>query len=296
MQRVFALTLLAAFATAAYAETVTGPCAFTWNRVDDSRVKGYRFYINNAMTAENITSTQVSCEAAKLPKNKEVEVYVTAVGTPPAESAPSNKLRVTWSESTAISSPTGLSLVGQWQAQLSGSEAVVNLTTEGTIDWAHWGLSKPTDVNRKVGVAAQIGPLKSLDETAFNRFSEPQRPSFEWDNGTPQATAKTRSGVYLAGVNRGYLLTTPADTSTRTLVIYVGGWNTEGLLEARLSDGSATPYRVVLSPANDDPSRTDYDVRVAITYRAASAGQALTVNYSVKSGSGTLFFTAATLR
>jgi hypothetical protein len=36
------------------------------------------------------------------------------------------------------------------------SASTINLTTEGVIDWAHWGLGDPTAVNHKAGIASQI--------------------------------------------------------------------------------------------------------------------------------------------
>jgi hypothetical protein len=34
----------------------------------------------------------------------------------------------------------------------------------------------------------------------------------------------------------------PADLTSRTLLVYVGGWNSTGQLTATLSDGSAPTY------------------------------------------------------
>ncbi len=63
-----------------------------------------------------------------------------------------------------------------------------------------------------------------------------------------------------------------------------------------LSDGSAAPYSVALSPSDGNPLRDDYDVRLAITYQAASAGQTLNLRYEQTSAGGTVNFMAATLQ
>ncbi|QVL50304.1 MAG: hypothetical protein KFB96_07670 [Thiocapsa sp.] len=185
---------------------------------------------------------------------------------------------------------------GLLQTTLSATASPVNLTAEGTLDWVHWGRSTPTDVNRKAGAAAQIGTLTSIDGTGFGRFSNGGRPAYTWSDGTPTASATTNAGVALFGAGRGYALTVPADTEARTLVVYVGGWNSNSRLDVSLSDGSAAPYSVALSPSDGNPLRDDYDVRLAITYQAASAGQTLNLRYEQTSAGGTVNFMAATLQ
>ncbi|WP_213462605.1 GDSL-type esterase/lipase family protein [Thiocapsa sp.] len=200
------------------------------------------------------------------------------------------------SETVAVTVLPASGGTGQLQTTLSATASPVNLTAEGTLDWVHWGRSTPTDVNRKAGTAAQIGALTSFGGATVGRFNNTSRPAYSWSDGTPRVTATTYAGLQISGAGRGYTLTAPADTSVRTLVVYVGGWNTIGRLEASLTDGSAVPYSVTVSPLDDDPLRDDYDVRFAITYQAASAGQTLTLRYSVESGSGVLNFAAATLQ
>ncbi|QVL50302.1 MAG: PKD domain-containing protein [Thiocapsa sp.] len=187
-----------------------------------------------------------------------------------------------------------VSASGLLEAELSATSSSVNLTSEGMLDYAHWGRSTAADINRKAGVAAQIGALTSIDGARFGRFNNSARPAYTWSDGTPTASATTNAGVVLSGAGRGYALTVPADTDARTLVVYVGGWKSDARLDVSLSDGSAAPYSVKVSHL--DSLRDDYDTRLAITYQAASAGQTLNLRYVQTSSIGTLNFMGATLQ
>ena len=45
----------------------------------------------------------------------------------------------------------------------------VDLTAEGGLDWAHWGLSTATDFNHKSGVSPQISNITVMIRLALNR-------------------------------------------------------------------------------------------------------------------------------
>ena len=118
---------------------------------------------------------------------------------------------------------------------------------------------------------------------------------YTWTNGSPTATAtNTTTGIFVAGQNNGFRLTLPADTNLRTLKVYVGAWHTQGRMVAHLSDGSAVDY-VDTSLANT-ASPTSVGV-YTLAYRAASAGQTLTVTFTQDlSGGGNVTLQAATLQ
>jgi hypothetical protein len=63
-----------------------------------------------------------------------------------------------------------------------------------------------------------------------------------WIDGTQVASGSSISGVFIVGIGNGFRITVPADTTTRTLSVYVGGWSSTGKLTAHLSDGSAADY------------------------------------------------------
>src|SRR5262245_57012946 len=56
--------------------------------------------------------------------------------------------------STCFHSAKGAALEGAFAPVPDGSN--INLTAEGTADWAHWGLNGAGSFNRKQGVAPQI--------------------------------------------------------------------------------------------------------------------------------------------
>jgi hypothetical protein len=177
---------------------------------------------------------------------------------------------------------TGGSLTGSG----TNSNAAANLTAEGNADWVHWG---DASLNRKAGVTAQLSNYSVLG-TAATAYNNDPRP-LAWTDGTPTATAAANAnGVYVAGAQSGFLITAPADTSSRILTVHVGGWNSGGTLTAYLSDGSAANFVSTTSAVNGQ-----YDENYTLTYSAASAGQTLTVTWVMSSGTGNVTLNGAAL-
>ena len=183
--------------------------------------------------------------------------------------------------------------IGALTGSATASPGTVNLTTTGTADWIHWGLSGASSINRKVGVNPGIGNYTSLG-AAPARFEAPSgaRVGYSWSDGAPNASGNTRAGLFFNGIGNGATLELPADTTTRTLQLYVGGWTARAELRATLSDGSAAPYVAVI----DSPNGV-IDRQVTITYSAATAGQTLTVRYVLLDnyGIGNVTLSAAAL-
>ncbi len=171
--------------------------------------------------------------------------------------------------------------------------ANINLKTEGTTDWAHWGLNSAASYNRKNIASPQIGNFTPIGTTSVLRYTN-NGNSFTWTSGTPTASAaSTTTGVYLYNLGSGFQLTVPADTTPRTLKLYVGVWAAGGRLEAVLSDGSASPL-VDYSIISPNVRNGVY----ALNYRAASAGKNLVVRWTVNSNTnavGNVTLQAATL-
>jgi len=164
---------------------------------------------------------------------------------------------------------------GSQTGSLAASPAAVNLTGEGTTDWAHWGLVTNNSFNYKSGVARQVSNFTALGPNAVQRYSD-NYTSYSWTDGTPTlSTNGTTTGVFITGVTNGFRLTAPADTQTRQLRIYVGGYGTHAEFQAYLSDLSAQPYA---DRSISNIYGRDFVV-YAINYAAASADQQLIVNY-----------------
>ncbi len=165
-----------------------------------------------------------------------------------------------------------------------------SLTTEGNLDWLHFGLTTASSINRKSGVPARLTYAK-LNTDAFRFGNSPTlRPTHSWTDGSPTAASAGYSGgIYFPTTNSGYTITAPADTQTRTVKLHLGGWNSSGQVAVSLSDSSAPPVTLNLSGASV------YHNMVTITYNAASANQTLTVTHSMTNSGGNIALQSATL-
>ena len=196
---------------------------------------------------------------------------------------------------SGVATPANFSLtntpvlaVGSLAGSAVNSTAASNLTTEGSLDWRHWGDSS---LNHKSGVPAQLSNYTVVGTGNPASYGDDQR-LVSWTDGTPtSSSSNNRNGVYINGVGQGYTLTAPADTSTRTLILHVGGWSSGGTLTAQLSDGSAAAYQDVTTTSSGSFYRN-----YTLTYRAANAGQTLTVTWVMTSGPGNLTLNSAALQ
>lgn len=168
---------------------------------------------------------------------------------------------------------------------LSGSQTApptnINLTNEGNADWAHWGLTAANSFNYKNEVTRKISNYSVIGSGTVQRYSN--NPNlYSWNGGTPSASAaNTPTGVFMTGVNNGFQLTVPADTSPKTLKLFVGVWSAGGRLEATLSDGSAPNFIDTSLSNQTGTSNAVY----TINYQAGTNGQTLTIRWTV----GTVF-------
>jgi hypothetical protein len=181
------------------------------------------------------------------------------------------------------------SSTGALTGSLSDSTIVTNhnLTTEGTTDWALWGTGANTSlapVIRKSGGTA-ISNLTAIshgnDLRGLGQFGSISH-TFQWQNGTPTASASAvAAGIQhnngeggASGLNEGFSFTVPADTTTRRIRIYSTHHKSIGQVTAILSDNSAANFVAQASVYGENTSAV-----IEIVYRAASAGQTLTVEW-----------------
>jgi hypothetical protein len=215
------------------------------------------------------------------------EVFLGEVATPPFNFSWPNvshghyALTAIASDNTGTFScgrPVEVFVYGTGGAQTNSvttSPSSVDLTAEGTADWTHWGLTTNSSFDYKNLVSRKISNYSLIGNSSPIRYSD-NFTSFVWSDGTPTPqTAGTPTGLYVTGTGNGFSLTAPADTNSRTLRLYVGGYGVQGELQAYLSDLSAKPFA-------DTSVSNYYDsvyVVYTINYVAASAGQHLIVNY-----------------
>ncbi len=168
---------------------------------------------------------------------------------------------------------------GTGPAGLSGSvsvetgETTFNLTTEGTSDWIHWD----DKTNRKIG-GSQLGTLAVVDNQQLHTYTGGSR-TLSWTDGAPTLSATgNRSGLFVNGSGNGFTITAPADTTTRTVTVHVIAFAATKLtLSGHLSDNSGD-----YTDVQNSPGSTSYDY--TLSYRAASAGQTLTIKWILTTG------------
>ncbi len=166
-------------------------------------------------------------------------------------------------------------------AMLSGkfvrSTTGVNLSQQGTLDWAHWGLQNNNSFAHKQGVPQSISTYTHIGRNPVHHFNN-SPTKYSWTNGKPQRSVlATTTGVWTYGLHNGFQITVPADTTSRTLKLYVGVWRAQGVLKATISGSHATYNNTAL----ENISATSNGV-YTLTYAAASAGQKLTVAFTVQ--------------
>jgi hypothetical protein len=187
----------------------------------------------------------------------------------------------------AFTVTTGGSLAGS----MSIPQQVTQLSTEGTTDWAHWGLTSATDFNRKATGGSQISNFTVIGSRAVLRHTT-NPTGYSWNDGSPNPIiSNTITGVSLEGQNNGFRIVVPAGNTPQTLRVYVSGWNLQGRMVAHLSDGSAADY-VDTSMVTAQTWRAGV---YTLSYRAASAGQTLSVTFTQDTGAGIITLEAATL-
>jgi Big-like domain-containing protein len=165
---------------------------------------------------------------------------------------------------------------------LAGNTALppsdVDLAAEGTADWAHWGLISSNSFDHRACVPQQISNFTKLGANKPERYAD-NFTAYSWSDGTPIASTNgTKTGVFTYGLTNGFLLTVPADTSTRTLKVYVGLYGAQGDFQAYLSDFSAPAYTDMSLGSVFGNAYAVY----TLNYAAASAGQTLTIKYTPK--------------
>jgi hypothetical protein len=177
--------------------------------------------------------------------------------------------------------------------------AAVNLTTEGTLDWTHYGLSSASLTPSRKSGANVIGAATQLGGGTLARLTSGVPPK-TWTGGTPTASA-TNSTTGLSYntsspgvIGRGFQLVVPAlPNQLRQLKLYVGVTNTTGRLEASLNDGSG----LIATDTSVTNAAGTTNVVYTINFRASSASKNLTVKWTqnTTAATGRVSFQSATL-
>ena len=178
------------------------------------------------------------------------------------------------------------------QGAVAPAALIVNLSELGSTDWIHYGLKDATSFVRHQSGSERLTVARTADSAPIARHDD-NRTLFAWSNGHAPATGMAiKTGWSTGNSGKGFSFTAPADPVLRRLTVWVGGQDTQGILSARLSDGSAPAYR-------DDRIRIGAAKEVfayTLWYRTKQPGVKLTINYySERATNGKVSLQAAAL-
>jgi len=180
---------------------------------------------------------------------------------------------------TVSPSINGATLAGQ----IAIPPVVVDLTTEGATDWAHWGHTGSTITQKDDGLGAPVGMISDVSEIDPSNTVLPQTQftdnlvAFNWIDGVTTTTASDLfNGIFFnvtnadfsAGTQGFTLSVTPGDTNMHTLKLYFGTYHATTTLTATLNGSQS--FSGVISPIDEATSQSLH--RVAIFEFAAANG------------------------
>ena len=160
------------------------------------------------------------------------------------------------------------------------SPASVDLSA-GASDWVHWGSSIP---DRKAGINPEISDFKTLADGSAHSIDAASLGgvNYSWSSGVPtDSQIGTATQMKMQAFKNGFTLTIPADTTLRTLKLYLASGYGESTLRVSLSDGSAAPFVQAFSTPNNF-SEKGYTIQ----FQAASSGQKITLTDQVTRDDG----------
>ncbi|MEY2467290.1 MAG: large repetitive protein [Verrucomicrobiota bacterium] len=182
---------------------------------------------------------------------------------------------------------------GALAISINGTPPLVNLTTNGTADWVHWGLYWANTFNHKSGVVSQISNYQVLNYgTPYS--DQPAGVAYTWTDGMPVNSATgTSEGAFTYDGEFQFTVAASTNAIPRTLKIYLGASSSQGRLLVYLSDFSAAPISDT-SVVQHAGTRNDV---YTVTFRAAATNQFLVIRYGIQTINyiGTVNLQAATL-
>lgn len=160
---------------------------------------------------------------------------------------------------------------------LDSTPKTVNLTSEGALDWVYWGYDGYLDSSlRKANVAHLITSPYVFSGSLTRGTSTSSWPITQtWTDGTaPAAGSSNWYTYYVQSDNVVITMEAAASTTPRTFVFFTSANDVNAQIEATLTDGTMDQSAVIVKGA------FAY-YRVAITYRAKTAGDTLQVRWRI---------------
>ncbi len=230
-------------------------------------------------------------------------VQPTAKGTVGAGATVSPKQSPTTTSTASVPTPaptTPTLSPPEVPALLTGSYTIapvsVNLTNEGTVDWAKWGGGYVGNYSiRKSGVTPLISTFALIGNTPFDYFGS-NPTNYSWYDGTSITSFRgSTSGIVTYSDGDGFQLNVAASTTTRTLRLYMSIGDTRCNFSASLSGNNSLSYA---DTSFYNPTGNSLVGVYTLTFRASSNNQTLTIAYTQMNsiGAGYITIQAATLQ
>jgi hypothetical protein len=230
--------------------------------------------------------------------SSDVSLLTTGVG---AVGSKNYKVVVSDLTGSVTSAPVTLTVTAATSTLVASSTSVENastidLSSEGVLDWAYWGLGGPSGFDQRDMVTYPIPGVAGNQITNFipiggeTYFGFGGADTFTWTNGTPDATGSTTAGIFVAGAGNGFEVDVAATSNERVLNIYVGLFFATMHFEAEMSDNSAPVFI-------DESFNGTFSIplrRYSIKYSSPNPGAFLKVRYWMVTGSN-VTLTSATL-
>ncbi len=173
---------------------------------------------------------------------------------------------------------------GRLTAKGDSAQTEMNLTAEGSIDWVHFGDTphSPNVTIRKNGSPHIVSDFLNIGAGELITYVDDLRPII-WLDGPLAHAFTNRNGVFTKEIGHGFAIEAPADPTTKTLTVHVGGWRCSGAFSAHLSDDAEGTQdyadSTVIAP-------NQFARNYTVTYQAGSPGQTLTVKWVMDSNHG----------
>ena len=124
--------------------------------------------------------------------------------------------------------------MGALTGTVTTATTAVTVSTEGTLDWVHWG---DATLTRKAGVSAQLSTYTRVGTGTVANYADDLR-TMAWTGGTPTGSgSNNRQGVYISGVGNGFSV----HGAGRHDDAAAGGAR-RGVSERRAADGAAVGW------------------------------------------------------
>jgi hypothetical protein len=151
----------------------------------------------------------------------------------------------------------------------------LDLTMDGTLDWAHWGLYGENSVERRAGVTPLITAIP-IGTGPLHQYTD-NHVVFSWSNGQPAgAVNATPTGVFIVGQGNGFQVQVPAESTPHRLKVYLSAFGADYQLTGHISDGSFVDYvdQQYYQLADNGLYRV-----YTFTYKSATPGTIFTVSW-----------------